>query len=152
MHKTLPSDTVCSYCIHGQIYGQVFPISSCHRDVQSPSRRTMSSSIRQPWETKWSTGFMFRVSRTIYVNVDSPNQGFPYFNFLGGGQLKKSPCRRWDNVPNFHGRSFKLPVLISLTVRMKNLYEFLFCYVSVMINIQFPKDTLRWGEMRKSTE
>ena len=92
MHKTLPSDTVCSYCIHGQIYGQVFPISSCHRDVQSPSRRTMSSSIRQPWETKWSTGFMFRVSWTIYVNVDSPNLGFPYFNFLGGGQLKKSPC------------------------------------------------------------
>ena len=23
------------------------------------------------------------VSRTIYVNVDSPNLGFPYFNFLG---------------------------------------------------------------------
>ena len=34
------------------------------------------------------------VSRTIYVNVDSPNLGFTYFNFLGGGggQLKKSPC------------------------------------------------------------
>ena len=24
------------------------------------------------------------VSRPIYVNVDSPNLGFPYFNFLGG--------------------------------------------------------------------
>ena len=24
------------------------------------------------------------VSRTIYVNVDTPNQGFTYFNFLGG--------------------------------------------------------------------
>ena len=24
------------------------------------------------------------VSRTIYVNVDSPNLGFTYFNFLGG--------------------------------------------------------------------
>ena len=24
------------------------------------------------------------VSRTIYVNKDSPNLGFPYFNFLGG--------------------------------------------------------------------
>ena len=23
------------------------------------------------------------VSRTIYVNVDSPNLGFPYFKFLG---------------------------------------------------------------------
>ena len=26
------------------------------------------------------------VSRPIYVNVDSPNLGFPYFNFLGGYQ------------------------------------------------------------------
>ena len=26
------------------------------------------------------------VSRTIYVSVDSPNLGFPYFNFLGGYQ------------------------------------------------------------------
>ena len=31
------------------------------------------------------------VSRPIYVNVDSPNLGFPYFNFLGGYQLKKHP-------------------------------------------------------------
>ena len=31
------------------------------------------------------------VSRTIYVNVDSPNLGFTYFNFLGGGQLKNHP-------------------------------------------------------------
>ena len=28
------------------------------------------------------------VSRTIYVNVDSPNLGFPYFNFLGGTSEK----------------------------------------------------------------
>ena len=27
----------------------------------------------------------------IYVNVDTPNLGFPYFNFLGGYQLKKHP-------------------------------------------------------------
>ena len=26
------------------------------------------------------------VSRPIYVNVDSPNLGFTYFNFLGGYQ------------------------------------------------------------------
>ena len=25
----------------------------------------------------------------IYVNVDSPNLGFPYFNFLGGVPVKK---------------------------------------------------------------
>ena len=31
------------------------------------------------------------VSWTIYVSVDSPNLGFPYFNFLGGRQLKKYP-------------------------------------------------------------
>ena len=27
----------------------------------------------------------------IYVNVDTPNLGFPYLNFLGGYQLKKHP-------------------------------------------------------------
>ena len=34
---------------------------------------------------------MLGVSRPIYVNVDSPNLDFPYFNFLGGYQWKKSP-------------------------------------------------------------
>ena len=33
------------------------------------------------------------VSRPIYVNVDSPNLGFQYFNFLGGYQLKKHPVQ-----------------------------------------------------------
>ena len=41
------------------------------------------------------------VSRTIYVNVDTPNLGFTYFNFflllllllfLGEAQCKKTPC------------------------------------------------------------
>ena len=31
------------------------------------------------------------VSSPIYVNVDSPNLGFPYFNFLRGYQRKKHP-------------------------------------------------------------
>ena len=39
-----------------------------------------------------STSAMLGVSRPIYVAVDSPNLGFPYFNFLGGYQLKKTPC------------------------------------------------------------
>ena len=30
------------------------------------------------------------VSRPIYVNVDSPNLGFPYFNFLGGTSEEKN--------------------------------------------------------------
>ena len=34
---------------------------------------------------------MLGVSRPIYINVDSPNLGFPYFNFLGGKQWKKHP-------------------------------------------------------------
>ena len=29
-------------------------------------------------------------SRPIYVNVDSPNLGFPYSNFLGGASEKKN--------------------------------------------------------------
>ena len=32
-----------------------------------------------------------KVSWPIYVNVDSPNLGFPYFNFLGGTSEKKHP-------------------------------------------------------------
>ena len=31
------------------------------------------------------------VFRPLYVNVDTPNLGFPYFNFLGGYLLKKHP-------------------------------------------------------------
>ena len=34
-------------------------------------------------------GFAFRIYSTGCV--DSPNLGFPYFNFLGGYQLKKHP-------------------------------------------------------------
>ena len=32
------------------------------------------------------------LGQSIYVNVDSPNLGFTNFNFLGGYQLKKTPC------------------------------------------------------------
>ena len=42
--------------------------------------------------TKKLTWARLGVSRPIYVNVDSPNLGFTYFNFLGGYQWKKSPC------------------------------------------------------------
>ena len=28
----------------------------------------------------------------MYVNVDTPNLGFTYFTFLGGGAVKKPPC------------------------------------------------------------
>ena len=42
------------------------------------------------------------VSRPFYVKVDSPNLGFPYFNFLGGYQLKKHPvlCLSKFNLTN----------------------------------------------------
>ena len=33
---------------------------------------------------------MLGVSRPIYVNVDSPNLGIPYFNFLGGTSEKNT--------------------------------------------------------------
>ena len=36
----------------------------------------------------------------IYINVDSPNLGSPYFNFLGEAQCKKTPCTRLQ-APNF---------------------------------------------------
>ena len=38
------------------------------------------------------------VSRPIYVNVDSPNLGFPYYNFLGGTSEEKNTL--YDNNDN----------------------------------------------------
>ena len=35
---------------------------------------------------KVDLGYRLGVSGTIFVNIDSPNLGFPYFNFLGGFQ------------------------------------------------------------------
>ena len=35
------------------------------------------------------------VSRRIYVNVDSPNLGFPYSNFLRGYQWRNHPVQRY---------------------------------------------------------
>ena len=32
------------------------------------------------------------VSRPIYVNIDSPNLGFPYLKFLGERKSEKTPC------------------------------------------------------------
>ena len=32
------------------------------------------------------------LGRSTSTYVDSPNLGFTYFNFLGGYQLKKTPC------------------------------------------------------------
>ena len=45
-------------------------------------------------------------SRTIYVNVDSPNLGFPYFNFLGEAQCKTTPCINPPLCSTFHGKFF----------------------------------------------
>ena len=40
---------------------------------------------------EWFKSLDSGVSGPIYVNVDSPNLGFPYFYFWGGYQLKKHP-------------------------------------------------------------
>ena len=34
------------------------------------------------------------LGRSTSTYVDSPNLGFPYFNFLGGYQLKKHPVQK----------------------------------------------------------
>ena len=43
-----------------------------------------------PKSTKKLIWARLDVSGPIYVNVDSPNLGFTYFNFLGGYQLKNT--------------------------------------------------------------
>ena len=42
------------------------------------------------WSTKKIIRLWLGVSRTIYVNVETPNIGFPYFKFLGEAQCKKT--------------------------------------------------------------
>ena len=67
--------------------------------------------------TIYSTSAMWRrarlgVSRSIYVNVGTPNLGFTYFNFLGG-ELKKPPCILLDH------RAINTKFLVSrIVVRM----------------------------------
>ena len=41
---------------------------------------------------------MLGVSRPIYVNVDSPNLGFPYFNFLRGAPVRKNTLYIGDQL------------------------------------------------------
>ena len=47
-------------------------------------------SLVQVQSTKKLIQAWLGVSRPIYVNVDSPNLGFTYFNFLGGVPVKKN--------------------------------------------------------------
>ena len=54
------------------------------------------------------------VSRSIYVNVGTPNLGFTYFNFLGG-ELKNPPCILLDH------RAINTKFLVSrIVVRVKS--------------------------------
>ena len=39
------------------------------------------------------------VSRTSQIHLTSPNLSFPYFNFLGGGPVKKTPCILHLQIP-----------------------------------------------------
>ena len=60
------------------------------------------------------------------------------YKYLEGGKMSQTVL--WDPI------NFQFWYLKEIT--LKHLYEFLFCYISVMINIQFPKDTLRWRDKR----
>ena len=63
------------------------------------------------------------VSRTIYVNVDSPNLGFPYFNFLGETQCKKTPCMLPKGLQN-NTKSARQPPLPLYTLCKKHPFWF----------------------------
>ena len=70
-HKTVTPGPIYEM-IHGDFFPLVFPLKVSSTENLIYARLS--------------------VSRTIYVNVDSPKLSFPYFNFLGGYQWKKSPC------------------------------------------------------------
>ena len=42
----------------------------------------------------------------MYVAVDSPNLGFPYFNYLGGYQLKKNTLYLYLNKYEVYNDTF----------------------------------------------
>ena len=68
------------------------------------------------------------VSRTIYVNVDSPDPGFPYFNFLGGYQWKKHPVYLGQKLKT--ERTFWGTIPLSTTTRVATK----FCGVLIHFN------------------
>ena len=62
----------------------------------------------------------------IYVNVDSPNLGFPYFNFLGGYQWKKKhPVNRFEYsfVSKIYIRHTLLSTLVYLSFAERGIWE-----------------------------
>ena len=65
------------------------------------------------------------VSRPIYVNVDTPNLGFPYFNFLGGYQLKKHPVctRRVNSLGAEYLAGLQTMVVGFKTIRFYNVHK-----------------------------
>ena len=68
------------------------------------------------------------VSRTIYVNVDSPNLGFTYFNFLGGYQFKKTPCIILNDCFQMVGLNH-LSIENQMDLRPKPCYKTLECII-----------------------
>ena len=60
-------------------------LAKCYRVFLVPPLKVLS--------TKKLTKARLGVSRAIYVSVDSPNLGFPYFNFLGGCSEKNHPVQ-----------------------------------------------------------
>ena len=81
---------------------QIPSILPCHDLLLGLSYQGKDICIRTGCFYHWASPLKYRstekliwarlgVSRTIYVNVDSPKLGFPYFNFSGEAQCKKHP-------------------------------------------------------------
>ena len=72
------------------------------------------------WYPLKSSKYRKGVSRPIYVNVDSPNLGFPYFNFLGGTSEKNHPVQLKGAIERRWGSSLSLVTRVKFT-RVKDI-------------------------------
>ena len=82
---------------------------------------------------------MLGISRTIYVDVESPNLGFPYYNFLWERQSQKTPyiyCLH--PFCNWLSKSWPLTCSLFIDIALNNMFLrtlFLISHVSKKISI-----------------
>ena len=102
--------SLVSLTLHSQTFCNIHPGTPAWSSHSWPGGWDQSSQHHPPPDNKWFFWYMvffslvppqtvpsskklilarLGVSRPIYVNVDSPNLGFPYLDFLGGYRWKK---------------------------------------------------------------
>ena len=77
------------------------------------------------------------VSWPIYINIDSPNLGFPYFIFFRGGPVEKKPPYTSTIHIHIHNSTFVLFFTILLSV-IFNVLDLVQCTYRVIFSLVPP--------------